>query len=875
MGSFFARETRPLLNDLPADHPLNNSMITCMHPRRSIPLLFVSLAVAVTPAAGCDPDMVRAEVSVSLSDEITVDPNPVPGSAHNDQVWPRAMFDGSQYLVSWFDNRNIPIMGHRNKLIFGTRLTPQGKVLDPTGLMISDQGYYEGPLRLGSGLTVLRIKDGRVRIFPLSKQGLPLKQVGLTTTLPGFVPGSISVVGSDGKGLLVAYTVKDAASGMEDIWIVRLDATGRLLTTKPRQISTTQGQTRPARVTWDGSSYLLTWLEHDYNGKSYLIGCLVSRGGTPQCGKGGVALTPPDHDKVCTSAAAPAAGGGFLVAWDNGFSTLTAARLDASGKLLDKKGITLKEKKAVGCYFPSLALGGKTHLVAWQETTQTSSYGERDQLFVRRLDPGGKLLDAAPIPVATDTSNHEAPWIAFDGTNFLVVMSSEEARTDHLVYNADIRAVRVSPMGAVLDKPPLLLSSTANSQFAPAAARVGDDFTIVWRDDRTPQNTLDLYAARVSRQGKALGAGAVPLFKGKGRAGIPSLVGGSQQGLLAGLVVQGNAATVLAGSRVDTAGGALDAPPVTLTSFKKATTNWNRPAVASGGDAGYLVVWDGDMGTVEALRVSRAGKALDPAPLVLTKTGGGPAVAHDGSNYLVVWITKITDKNASILSTQLRGVRVTSQGKVLEASPLLLAAAFRQDPPAVDFDGQDFLVVWSQYSTSAKSGDPEPFTLHGIRVSPGGRVLDGGGFSVLSLAAIPGARFMREPQLVFDGEYHVLAFDLEFKDWMLELWGVLLDSSGRPLSRPFTIATSTYISNTLRCALAADTRGRSLVAYHRLFPDSPLGANRVAARIISHTTTQPLPSRGCDLSGARGESPRGLLVLLLVLGLVLFRRTQR
>lgn len=74
------------------------------------------------------------------------------------------------------------------------------------------------------------------------------------------------------------------------------------------------------------------------------------------------------------------------------------------------------------------------------------------------------------------------------------------------------------------------------------------------------------------------------------------------------------------------------------------------------------------------------------------RAGSSPAVAFDGHQYLVVWVSQ-TEAHAVL------GVRVRPDGTVLDVPAILVAYdaedAFQPTTPAVAFDGQRFVVAWN------------------------------------------------------------------------------------------------------------------------------------------------------------------------------------
>jgi hypothetical protein len=135
------------------------------------------------------------------------------------------------------------------------------------------------------------------------------------------------------------------------------------------------------------------------------------------------------------------------------------------------------------------------------------------------------------------------------------------------------------------------------------------------------------------------------------------------------------------------------------------------PAIAFGGSV-HLTVWISGNGGIRAARVDRAGTVVDrPGLLVTSSIPQNLDVASDGQNFLVVWET----------FDGIFGRRVSQQGVLLDPAPIPLSSGSqRERGPAVAFDGTNYLVIWTgNIEGSATFGD-----IYGTRVSPAGVVLD-------------------------------------------------------------------------------------------------------------------------------------------------------
>ncbi len=149
------------------------------------------------------------------------------------------------------------------------------------------------------------------------------------------------------------------------------------------------------------------------------------------------------------------------------------------------------------------------------------------------------------------------------------------------------------------------------------------------------------------------------------------------------------------------------------------------PAVAFDG-TNYLVAWQASVGgsyNIYGDRVAQDGAVLDTLGITISAGVADevyPSVASDGDCYLVVWQD---ERNGD---PDIYGAPVSTDGTVLDPAgiPIRIAVANQEDP-CVCYDGTNYLVVWSNYWDNNTWYD-----IHGARVSPDGTVLDPEGFVI-------------------------------------------------------------------------------------------------------------------------------------------------
>ena len=251
------------------------------------------------------------------------------------------------------------------------------------------------------------------------------------------------------------------------------------------------------------------------------------------------------------------------------------------------------------------ARGGDQFLAVWSDYRAQSVGGGTNQgaaeIYGTRIDAAGNAIDAMPFLIAGGAGNQYRPLVAWNGQNWLVVYQSQDPDGGYYRYN--IRAVRVSPQGQVLDATPLTFPPT---QFEP--------------------DTIGLQIA--GQNGQWLVTRCIYHNDGYG--------------------------TYLAGQRIDGSGQLLDTTPLMLLDWVYGGT---RTLVANGE---YLVAgpdWS-DSATIKARRIGLNGQSIGASFSVPSLN-----IASDGSEYYVSWIADFVNLVGSRMTSA--GTLLTPQGTLI------------------------------------------------------------------------------------------------------------------------------------------------------------------------------------------------------------------
>jgi hypothetical protein len=245
-------------------------------------------------------------------------------------------------------------------------------------------------------------------------------------------------------------------------------------------------------------------------------------------------------------------------------------------------------------------------------------------------------------------------------------------------------------------------------------------------------------------------------------------------------------------ARLTSDGATLDPAGILLTQ-RHVTNSSPFPAVASDG-SGFLVVWEefGKQGLTDIFgaRIAADGTLLDPHPIVVNDAPDYqfvPAVTWNGSSYLVVF----GDQRG------VRGARVAADGTVLDPAGFQIGPSLGYLPSVVA-GSSNALVVWE--------GSSLDVGVFGARVAPDGTVLDPTPISI-------GPSTYTRPAVASNGDGFLVAWSGRRGGSSFRVFGNRIDAAGTVLDgRGFVIAGGT----TFQAVPALDWDGRTyVVAFER------------------------------------------------------------
>ncbi len=295
----------------------------------------------------------------------------------------------------------------------------------------------------------------------------------------------------------------------------------------------------------------------------------------------------------------------------------------------------------------SIAKGGDQYLVVWSDYRAQSVGGSSAQsqgdIFGIRLDADGNPIDAVPFVISAAMGEQRRPVVAWNGEAWLVMYVSQDPVAGF--YADQVRGVRVSASGQVLDTTPILFPPT---QFEPNTiglqlAGLNGGWLVTRCVYHNDGFGTFLGGQRISGAGQLLDAN--PIMLNDWVYGPTKTVTHGNEYLVLG-PDWNNAATIKA-RRISAAGVPIG------SSFNVPSMN-----LASNGSE-YYIVWLSNFVNLVGSRMTSTGTLLNPVGTVITgnySTFHDAGVTHDGTNWWCQWGA----------ASERRTVRVAPNGTVMD-----------------------------------------------------------------------------------------------------------------------------------------------------------------------------------------------------------------
>lgn len=527
--------------------------------------------------------------------------------------------------------------------------------------------------------------------------------------------GTALIVWTDSRAIVTGGTESETA---RDIYAMRVDAAGNLLDATPIAVTSAPASQVNPKVAWNGSQWLIVYESTGPNGTGYYETTLQA----VRISAAGQVL---DATPIPFYGLRPAGGPYWSVASDgtnwvvvnqdtSTSNDIVALRVSPDGIVLDPPTRTVVDSTYYMRSNIKLAHAGGVFLMTYNDAYLNGVNETKAVRFDSNLD-----LLAAPVQVLTTPASD----LVGAGSQFYLAWHQQQPDFSMAVYGT-----RIDTAGQKLDGSGDNLSGDSFSAAYTdiAAAWDGINWKVTWGQDGV------LRTARVNTSGTVLDPGgiAVPgpqagLIAGVGNGGVQMIWSpyvNSDQGVVTANISAGNTA----GPNRDVSIGA---------------PRQVRPDIA-GNSNGFMLVYFSSTGSghrVLAQPLDAAGNPTTAGPVEvaagdLSSGLGAPAVAWNGSVYLVAW------GNGQGIIAQ----RLNSDGSKIDAAPfMVISSAF--GPPDIDAIGDTFLVTGRKYGYT-----PQFIDAYGARIDGStGTVLDatplplaGGYVSRAPTVAVLGGRWL-------------------------------------------------------------------------------------------------------------------------------------
>ncbi|NVJ06102.1 hypothetical protein HUW63_12770 [Myxococcus sp. AM001] len=424
-----------------------------LHMRREVKAGIAGLLFgAVVAGCGVAPEQ-EAQVGVedmtaeaSASTEAGLDaPRGYPTPVAVARYGPAVAYGGGKYFAVWTDVRTGGI--------YGTRVKPDGTVLDEEGIRINigDETGVRPAIAFNGKyfFVVWESRDGvdGVRVKPDGTVVGPVFRAIQT----GESFGPVRVACSP-KICLVTYTI---FGDFPVIYFTRVTKDGVVLATADRTLSASPNSAYDASSTWNNSkkTFLVVWSDEHGEGPedADIYGNRVKEDGTILDGNGfpistaeGAQSTP---DVEWT-------GKSYQVVWSddrNGTPDIYGARVNSKGTVKDPAGIPISTAAGAKTV-PRIAHHNDKSLVVWDDTRDGPH-----SVWGARWDEEGDVWDGSGFPISYDELPEQyLPDVAYGADRFFTAYAAQ------FIYDPAephyILGTRVTHQAQVKDVPPLTLT---------------------------------------------------------------------------------------------------------------------------------------------------------------------------------------------------------------------------------------------------------------------------------------------------------------------------------------------------------------------------------------------------------------------------------
>ncbi|MBC7929534.1 MAG: hypothetical protein H7Z38_03105, partial [Rubrivivax sp.] len=538
--------------------------------------------------------------------------------------------------------------GSRGVLIM--RVAGDGTILDPGGRVVYNQWSLTNPriARAGDRYLLTFIEPGPPYVLKGVTLGASFNQL---RNGPEVINPSVSMntgahaLASDGNAWFVTWTNGGTVMKIYGSRVTRdgdpADGGGIVIN------SNAGGGTPSTRVCWDGEFWFVAYnTTYDHATQTYTNDNDISLSRVTGAGAvldpTGIKVKVDPNDNQLSPGIAPGVTGGAQVTWQEQLKfDIHTAQVSREGAVGTDVNVAMGAPRQTEA---RMAASGNGFLAVFRSETSVSS-----RIMAQRLDASGTPVDSAPF-VISDQPTSDNPSVAWNGSNYLVVwdqikppVAGENLPTPLQTFGRIVPATSGAPLA------PEFFIMAGDS---PDAAAQGGTFLVVNAVTKSSQ-LREVQFVRLSGAGTPV---ATPqMAVGEDAIAAPGDSGGA-------------------------------ATPSTSSSGPFSYV----PRVAAFGNR-WLAVWqyhprssNSTSGAVHASFVEQDGTVQ---PSFVVSGGTRPHLAVAGEGALIVWSG----------GGDIRGILINADGSLPGTEMPLASAPATQTSPAVTWDGNQYILVWSDY----------------------------------------------------------------------------------------------------------------------------------------------------------------------------------
>jgi hypothetical protein len=626
------------------------------------------------------------------------------------QFYPAVAYGAGNYFVIWSESDSDGVT------------TLRGRLARPDGTLVGSSNFIVAE---GEGLNPSVAWDGEHFVatwLRLGTDSTPSSiRFALFDSAGVMVTGSETVISATGQSTNPHIAVgsshtfvtweewQENGDWAYDLYGKRVDKEGKVADVESTLLSLSNEGNADSAVASSGSRFLVAWntIESNYAVYGTLVdaatGTVIARN-FPLSRSPADAATPTiDFD-----------GTNFLVAWADGRNnnTIFGVHVSPSGELLEAVDQPLslgglRSLSAMTSDRVNLAYNGSRHLVSFVGEGIEGSLFNSDFSTVK-----------GRVPLSALPNNQSYPRMVWDGTNYVVAWTDERDSTSAMT----VRAVRISAEGTVLDPDGVVVTPPQTIAFDVALASMGKGSSQMLYFNGGDVPSLRTFFSDATLSDPSLFGDSVlwrtPSFESNGTTYLATYqLGDWGNGSVNGRLLDQNGVSGpefrIDASTNNIGSSAVPIPGGYLLSYSNGGTQvvtvsdtgvlgassllTTEVTQATGATSGQesLITWaiDSDLRIYGRFFEAGAWKG-DPFVVAENSSGWSPAVAWDGSSYLVVWDTE---------DRLLRSRNVARDGTL---GPIEVIVAEDCSGPVLASDGTGNLLLsyakWAEHSSSRR-----------------------------------------------------------------------------------------------------------------------------------------------------------------------------